>query len=293
MPPCGKVKIQLEIEEIVAAQKSITIEINKGNTMDRITKITNCISSQRLATLWLFYRDVFTTDEECLQFLCDTLRGETDVTKIKNIITEDCEILYVDEKGKEIQDTVFIPRRMLNAVERMVTAARDMEIIRCGKDVFKVVYLVTCAETLLKLAGKDKNEKGRDISKKDMLFSLFEQHTSAEDKKYIADRFAHDDEEIVDERQDSFRQFVGVINEYRNCAAHEGEYWEYCFNNNHDGYPVPLVVKVDLKNFSGKNEKKKEHCFTTEISYSEFEKIFVRTCINFISDYVLSLHKPN
>lgn len=48
----------------------------------------------------------------------------------------------------------FIPGRMVNTAERLVSAARDMEQIRHGKDVLKVVFLVTCVETLQNLIGK-------------------------------------------------------------------------------------------------------------------------------------------
>ena len=172
---------------------------------------------------------------------------------------------------------------MLNCVERMVSAARDMEQIRRGKDVFKIVFLITCVETLQRLSGKDER-------KKEMLLDFFETYTSIDDKNYIKKRFAHDDEERIDSKkqEDSFRQFIGVINEYRNCAAHEGDYWDYCFNNNlnKDEYPLLLIVKIDLVKYSRKN--KKEHCFRTQISYHDFEDIFVRTCIAFIAQYVAS-----
>ena len=57
-----------------------------------------------------------------------------------------------------VDENIFIPRRMLNAVARFVTVARDMEQIRRGKDIFKVCFLVTCIETLqiLKKAGKNR-----------------------------------------------------------------------------------------------------------------------------------------
>ena len=262
-----------------------TYEFDRGMFMDRVKEITNRIASTHFAQLWQFYRDAFHNDEECLQFFYDILRVEPVSASMQYLRAYD-EIYWVDSDGSVISDSVFVPRRMLNLVERMVSAARDMEMIRRGKDVFKVVFLVTCAETLQKLAGRDKDEDGRSVSKKDLLFELFEEHTAEEDKQYIAFRFKHDDEEITEAPEDSFKQFIGVINEYRNCAAHEGEYWEYCFNNNYDGHPVLLVVKIDLASFSGNDEKKKAHCFSTEISYYEFEKIFIRTCVNFIKRYV-------
>lgn len=260
--------------------------------MIKVTEIVNRITSKHFAQLWQFYRDAFTSDEGCLQFFYETLRGEPIPTSIQYVKADD-EICYVDSDGNKINDNVFVPRRMLNVVERMVLAARDMEMIRRGKDVFKIVFIVTCAETLQKLAGKDKDETGRNISKRDLLFDLFEEYTPVADKQYIACRFKHDDEETVEGKEDSFKQFVGIINEYRNCAAHEGEYWEYCFNNNHDAHSVPLIVKIDLDKFSGREDRKKEHCFLTEISYSEFEKIFIRTCVTFIERYVEEIRDAN
>ena len=66
-------------------------------------------------------------------------------------------------------DRLLIPRRMLNCVERLVSAAKDMEQIRRGKDIFKIVYLVTCVETLQKLKGRN------DLDKKEMLFDFFDE----------------------------------------------------------------------------------------------------------------------
>lgn len=250
---------------------------------DKLAHILQRIDSRCLSILWSFYRDYFPDDVSCLKFIYDCIEKEP--TPNGKSYTENKERpgVFVSQNGEEIYDEAFIPQRMLNCVERMVSAARDMEQIRCGKDVFKIVFLVTCVETLQKLSGKDE-------PKKDMLFDFFETFTSKDDKKYIANRFAHDDEEQIDSnnQENSFQQFVGVINEYRNCAAHEGDYWNYCFNNNSDKdeYPVLLVVKIDLEKYSRKN--KKEHCFRTQISYHEFEDIFVRTCIAYITRYVAS-----
>ncbi len=260
--------------------------------MERVKDIIDRITSKYFAQLWQFYRDAFTGDEECLEFFYDVINKEPKTTNLQYLEKDDG-IYYIDDNGDKISDSVFVPRRMLNATERMVSAAKDMEIIRRGKDVFKIVYIVTCAETLQKLAGRDKDAKGEAISKKNLLFDFFEKYTPEIDKQYLASRFKHDDEEKVKEQVASFKQFVGVINEYRNCAAHEGDYWNYCFNNNDDGYPISLVVRIDLENFSGNECKKREHCFTTEISYADFEKIFIRTCVAFIRSYVEEMNDTN
>ena len=244
---------------------------------ERLCHILKRIDSCHLAKLWSFYRDYFRNDDLCLNFIYESLANEPENDgSIYHELDEESGT-FVNEQGTVIFDSAFIPKRMLNAVERRVTAARDMDQIRRGKDIFKVVFLVTCVETLQKLGG----ETG---AKKELLFSFFESYTSEEDREYISERFAHDDEEWIDETEDAFKQFIGVLNEYRNCATHEGEYWDFCFNNNQDDHPILLVLDIDLENFSPRN--KKEHCFCSSISYKDFEQIFVKTCIRFIRAYV-------
>lgn len=246
---------------------------------DELDAILKRIDSRHLSKLWGFYRDYFTDDPSCLLFIYDCVKSEPEKRGIIYQETHNQPGVFIAENGETIVDDVFIPRRMLNTVERLVSAARDMDQIRRGKDVFKIVYLVTCVETLQQL-------RGNDSSKKELLFSFFADYTSEEDKAFISMRFKHDDEEKPSGEDNSFRQFVGVINEYRNCAAHEGDYWDYCFNNNidKDEFPVLLIVKIDLDNFSRKN--KKEHCFQTQLSYKDFEAVFIRTCISYIKKYL-------
>lgn len=243
---------------------------------DQLFHILKRIDSRHLAKLWSFYRDYFSDDDSCLNFMHGALANEpaNDDTIYREL--DKASGSFMNDEGTVIYDSDFIPRRMLNTVERLVTAARDMDQIRRGKDVFKVVFLVTCVETLQKLRGKSGY-------KKDILFAFFEDYTSEDDKRYIAEHFTHDDREDFDKAEDSFRQFVGVLNEYRNCATHEGEYWDFCFNNNQNGYPMSLALDIDLENFSPRNKKK--HCFHTSISYMDFEAVFVRTCISFIEAY--------
>lgn len=246
---------------------------------DELDAILKRIDSRHLSKLWSFFRDYFPDDPSCLLFLHNCVKNEP---KKRGIIYQEIPNkpgAFISEKGDTVVDAVFIPRRMLNTVERLVSAARDMDQIRRGKDVFKIVYLVTCVETLQQLGGKDS-------SKKNLLFSFFDDYTSEEDKSYISKRFKHDDEEKTNREEDSFQQFVGLINEYRNCAAHEGDYWNYCFNNNvdRDVFPVTLIMKIDLDSYSRKN--KKEHYFQTQLSYKDFETVFVRTCISYIKQYV-------
>lgn len=67
-------------------------------------------------------------------------------------------------------------------------------------------------------------------------------------------------------------QFIEILNEYRNCAVHEGKYFDYIFNQGEDD-------SWQIVSLSGKKE---DYCFETRISYHEFEQIFIRCCIKFI-----------
>lgn len=64
---------------------------------------------------------------------------------------------------KQFMESIFICdkdnnnnilRIMINNTMRLATLANDIEIIRPGKDALKITYLVTCIETLYKIAGK-------------------------------------------------------------------------------------------------------------------------------------------
>lgn len=138
---------------------------------DQLKIILSRIDSRHLAELWRFYRDYFQNDTDCLTFFTDIFRFEPEnnektyheiLMKQESNLHEDCEISL---------DNVFIPRRMLNAIMRFVLAARDMDLIRKNKDIFKLVYIIACIETIQTLVhNKD--------SKIKMLISFFEENIS-------------------------------------------------------------------------------------------------------------------
>lgn len=243
---------------------------------EQLSFILNRIDGQHLSKLWLFYRDYFENDTSCLQFLYDVLKNEPNEHAVMCYFSNPHSETDSTESESTIRESVFIPRRMINAVERLVSAARDMEQIRSGKDIFKVVFLVTCVETLQNLICNNDNKRSQ-------LFDFFENYTSDVDKKYIESHFNLDKDSDTPQ-YDGFQCFIGALNEYRNRAAHEGNYWDYCFNNNNDGTPLLVFLNIDLENFSRNN--KKTHCFYSTISYKSFEEIFIRTCIHFIQSYI-------
>ena len=208
------------------------------------------IDSRLLSELWLFYRDYFQNDDACLNFIANAVRREpiySEKEQMEKILRAADDKNYIDP-----DDRFFIPRRMLNCVERIVSAARDMDQIRRGKDIFKIIFLVTCVETLRKLSGE------QDKRKVDLLFDFFERYTCKSDKEFICSHFRceEDDTSSMDV---SFWRFISVINEYRNCATHEGEYWDICFHNDRDKTPLLVIVKARLN----KGAPKTENCYQT------------------------------
>ena len=54
-----------------------------------------------------------------------------------------------------------------------------------------------------------------------------------------------------------------------------------CFASELDDYGQIFVIDKKIK-----SKKKREYGFTTYFTYSQFEAIFIRTCIAFIENYV-------
>ena len=73
------------------------------------------------------------------------------------------------------------------------------------------------------------------------------------------------------------------MHEVRNSTIHDGAYWEHFFNNHGD---EPLQFQLDINLHCNKDNKKRLHTFLTELSYQEFEDMFVRTSIRLIRNYV-------
>lgn len=293
--------------------------------MDRVKEILQQIHSTHFATLWLFYRKHFPDDGTCLQFLYDAILFNP--SPESPLLTADERWALIANGQSEDDETHSIPLKMLNAVQRLVGAAHDMDQIRRGKDVFKVIYLVTCAETLLILF----DEKNRATSKRWLWLRFWKRNVSDEDKNAIRRKFSRDclseiseaelksqffekgSQELYDtvikikrasekatkqtetqesepepeweDHSDTFELFLNVMNEVRNSAIHDGAYWEHFFNN-HGEEPLQFQLKIDLDKFSPKTEDKQLHWFLTELSYQEFEDMFVRTSIRLIRNYV-------
>lgn len=307
--------------------------------MDRVKEILQQIHSTHFATLWLFYRKHFPDDGTCLQFLYDAILFNP--FSKSPLLTMDERMELMANGQSEDDETHSIPLKMLNTVQRLVNAAHDMDQIRRGKDVFKVIFLVTCEEVLEELSGRrgelkkelsasDRTKrKSNRVEKYEMWKDFWTRNAVYEDKQTIRRKFSRDclseiseaelksqffekgSQELYDavikikraskkanqetqtqksepeleweDRSDTFELFLDVMHEVRNSAIHDGAYWEHFFNNHGD---EPLQFQLNINLHCNKDNKKRLHTFLTELSYQEFEDMFVRTSIRLIRNYV-------
>ena len=307
--------------------------------MNRVEEILQQIRSTHFATLWLFYRKHFSDDETCLQFLYDAILFNP--TPKSPLLTMDERWVLIASGQSEKDETHLIPLKMLNTVQRLVSAAHDMDQIRRGKDVFKVIFLVTCEEVLEELSGRrgelkkelsasDRTKrKSNRVEKYEMWKDFWTRNAVYEDKQTIRSKFSRDclseisetelksqffekgSQELYDavikikrasekatnepktqksepeleweDRSDTFELFLDVMHEVRNSAIHDGAYWEHFFNN-HGDESLQFQLNINLRRYEG--DGKRLHTFLTELSYQEFEDMFVRTSIRLIRNYV-------
>jgi hypothetical protein len=180
---------------------------------------------------------------------------------------------YKENCLEETNENCYIPRRMINNIRRLVEVADDMEEIRPKEDVFKICYIITCIETLYNITEINKYFN----NKYEIVIDFFANYISSEDKKFIEENFIYgenDDENIGNSNIDILL-FASMLNEIRNIATHEGDYWDIYFNND---------KKIWLPINYTKDENK--YPYSTKISYDEFKKIFIKGCIEFVGEFV-------
>lgn len=238
------------------------------------------LSKEHFNKLLCFYAQFFKGLDCCIDFLYSILQYEPLTHKIEYINDG---FFCLDANNIIIEDDVFIPKRMLNAVQRFVSVARDMEVIRPGKDPFKIIYLITCIESLQSM--RSRTLKIQEFkTKRQMRNDFFLTFTSPDDVDYIIKHFERcpdDDENFCTRNESSLQIFVDALGDIRNAAVHNGECWELLFPTEIPG----LIISIP----SGK-EYTKWNCYENSITYDMLEQIFVRTCIRFIQQYIREVH---
>jgi len=199
-----------------------------------------------------------------------------------------------------------IPRRMLNSIHRLVTLADAMEQVRPGKDSLKIFFFVVCIETLYHLRDGDVANKTLAV------IDFFDNFIEAADKQIILDRFQRS---LGDERyrvsrldhesaakyakrmrnlkrmstQISMDIFARIVNEIRNCFAHEGDYWKFNFAKNDDTSMLNSLIVAE--NQEEDRLKRKgitqglRRVYEVDLTYEQFKAACVRGFLQFVKAY--------
>lgn len=230
--------------------------------------LLNLLGENHFNELTLFYTRFFDNYCSCIDFLFSVLRYEPIICKIDN------NFFCLDSENNIIADDVFIPKRMLNAVMRFVSVARDIETIRPRDDPFKVIFLITCIESLQTQRGKKFKSKSE---KKEMIFDFFESFTSPDDSQYIHNHFENIPDDFFEMSKSGPTVLAEALYSIRNAAVHTGDCWGSIFPEKNSGEIITVP---------GRNKTTMHRAYTNAIPYTQFEQIFVRTCINLIRNYV-------
>jgi hypothetical protein len=204
-----------------------------------------------------------------------------------------------------------VPRRMLNSVHRLVTLADAMDEVRPGKDSLKIFYYVVCIESLYHLRDGDVENKTLAI------IDFFTTYIEEDDRQLILDNFHRNladekfnvhkrPEETYEEYQERLSTTVDrtfntrvsmdvlarVVNEIRNCFAHEGDYWNFHFANSDHSMMNSLTVAENQGEASLKRKRitaELRRVYSVDLTYKQFKVACIRGYLHFVRAYVSTI----
>lgn len=191
-------------------------------------------------------------------------------------------LLKVYRFPKNLENGEVVPRIMMNSVQRLVTLADDMELIRPNKSALKSFFIVVCIESLYF------NAKLNKMSKYEMVIDFFEKYITNEDQKYILKTFNRsiaDDKFVPGEPfkdEVNIEVFSRVINEVRNVFVHQGDYWSFNFAPSNSDHVLMQDIIVEEEKSKGKAKR----IYEIMLDYNIFRQICVKGFINFINSYI-------
>ncbi|WDH95741.1 hypothetical protein PUW24_16190 [Paenibacillus urinalis] len=205
-----------------------------------------------------------------------------------------------------------VPRRMLNSVHRLLTLADAMDEVRPGKDSLKVFHFVVCIESLYHLRDGDVDNKTlavidfftNYIEEDDRLLILDCFHRNLADEKFNIHKRPGENYEEYQERLDTSVDrtfntrvtidiFARVVNEIRNCFAHEGDYWNFHFANGDHTMMNSLTVAESQTEASLKRKRifsGLRRIYSVDLTYEQFKAACVRGYLQFIRSYIETLN---
>ncbi len=211
----------------------------------------------------------------------------------------------------------YIPRRMMNRVRYLVSLATNIGDISNDSDALKIVFFQICIEGLYSISKSNSLPQNHfflnNCGKYDMKyiidhFKIFDITPCSQYGEIYEDR------SVVYDNETSMILFAEILKETRNIVLHEGDFWSIqLFNSRED---CGLLSSIQSKKINIKNEIKNiqlQYCdeeskvyfekhdslikllnssselvyfFNTTIDFKKFTAIFVRACVNFITNYI-------
>jgi hypothetical protein len=165
-----------------------------------------------------------------------------------------------------------IQRRTINNVQRLVSLADELTIVKPGKWDLAIFFLLSCVESIYGL-------NGLQMQKQEMVIDFFEKYVSADEHDFIRKSIMIAGETVPYDYQITMERFSLLLISVRNLVAHEGVYWNLQFiHEEADRIPImhSFIAKPD------KHSPVSKVLFTTTMKYSELRDIFIKGFIRFI-----------
>ena len=164
-------------------------------------------------------------------------------------------------------------KRILLHTKWLVEIADNIERIKPGRPGLKVVFLITVAESVVKLSSRGLSEFHPWGHIKDFFQSL-----SQEDKVMLQDNIYRWSRSRYDSKPRlRIETIARIFYNVRNKVLHEGVYYRFSFHENeNDGTEGCTITEA----YIGKIKKRKKILVALTISYKSFRDVIIRTVLN-------------
>ena len=187
-------------------------------------------------------------------------------------------IFLNDNKNKKL-------RWMMYDIIWFVSLADDIDTIRPGKDLLRILFFRICIEALQKDSGATDS----------VFFKKFESSFSAAGKQYILSHFAFSGIDVPDGLvgfnshkgyQLTLMDFLWIIRAMRNMVVHDGDYWSMVFFARDNEFTWLTSLTTDDQIISCQPKTKGlTYNFETTLQYDQFRFYFVEACLNYLKSY--------
>lgn len=210
----------------------------------------------------------------------------------------------------------YAPRRMMNRVRYLVSLANNIENISSESDAIRIVFLQACIEGLHKLSKSNAKHNQfflNNCNEEDSQYII--KHFDIFDIAPCLENGGLDGDASENYYNNmSLVLFAEILKETRNIVLHEGDFWSVQLFNSEENCGLLSSIQTNKKyikdeilsiHFQYCDEETRKYfekndtlvkllnsngellySFDTTLDYQKFIAIFVRACINFITNYI-------